>query len=87
MRVRRGFRRGVAAHADNALALLADQEETAEPKKHWWLHDVIWCSADDESKVIYMVDFDGNDLLFQGWGPRAAGCLEAVRDLLAAHRT
>jgi len=65
-------------------AALADEREADLEDGHWWLHDLMW-SDGKSSVVVAIMDPDGNDLNFVGWGAAAPGALNALAALLVEH--
>lgn len=88
VRLYRGWRRRLVADGEEAKRLMeAEERRVARAQDSWWLYDVCWSDADGTSFVLAEQDFDGNDLSFAGWGPRAEPALDAVVRVLDAHTT
>lgn len=82
--LRRGVRHRIVLDGAQALEVIQSQEERADAQRHWWVHDIVWRSRDGGA-VVCVTDWDGNDLLFFGWGEGADACLSSVASVLRAH--
>ena len=83
-RIRRGFRHRMVIDGAEVLELIQSQEQSADAQSHWWVDDIVWRSRSG-SAIVGVKDWDGNDLVFYGWGDDAVQCLGAVDSLLSGH--
>lgn len=83
--IRGVFRHRVLAVDAEVQTRLERDERGADDHGHWWLDDVVWRSSDGQTVVVYEADPDGNDVIFEAWGPDARRCLESLNRRLAAH--
>jgi hypothetical protein len=63
-------RRDQLSGLEGVRALEVD-EQGADTKQHWWLHEVVWGRPDTSIQVYARSDPDGNDLWLVGWGDQS----------------
>jgi hypothetical protein len=74
------WRRRVTAEGSAVLGILVEDEQQADAREAWWVHDVRW-SDEGDTRLLYEADGDGHDLVFLAWGTRAATISEGLKEL------